>query len=817
MKSKSKKPDERHTEEISLDQVRDLLYSALQEQNKQFWVREVYASYLIYTDDSTGKHFKRPWSILDGEVQLGDEVTEVEKAWIEARAAQAESENDETFSTLIRMDKAQDIEGTIWEVTIVEPGFTKNGWYHSENVLRDAAALFEGTDVNLYELPDGATHLSGDLFDAKSLLIKNKAGVLNRVRFVAGEGLKGVITFIDSAKWIGKNLLEGMRKGQAIYGLSYDSIVRAVKDTIQGRNVYRAVKFLAVDSLDIVSRPAAGGRFIRAVASIPAPKTKEDIMDKKTLWNMIQEKRPDLLKDKDIDAVSDEEIMAIAQMAMEPKAKEEPGGKKPGADPPSGDTPQDGFVTKDDLKILQCGMALDRRLGATDLGLPEKAVAQLRKRFEGKIFTTDELDGAIGEIKDLFAGMSADPPGGTVPAGGRVRVGIDTLEKVQIACDRMFGITKEQIEALAKMETTEGEQYFPDLRAAMDADYNAIPRMRGIRELYEYLTGDHDVSGRFNRSAAGDGLRAGMDINSATFTYLLGNTLGRRLVSGYREMDYKTGLLISVKKNVKDFRSQEAVLVGGLPDIADVDPEAADYVEITAVTDEENTYTVGQKGNLLTITRKLIVNNDISIIDRIIKNLTRAAARTHGKYVWNMVIDNDNCTDGTAIFTNPHGNLGATGLSHATALVAYLALGSMTEKDSSQYLGLLDDDDVIVNLVVPFNGLFSTSKQIEEEEFYYSTNDLTDKVPNTLKGKVKAHRLSILNGDANDWYMFLPPNVIDIAEMGYLNGREDPELFVADSPQSEQVFVADKIRYKIRHEYAGALIDYRGAYKAVVT
>jgi hypothetical protein len=64
--------------------------------------------------------------------------------------------------------------------------------------------------------------------------------------------------------------------------------------------------------------------------------------------------------------------------------------------------------------------------------------------------------------------------------------------------------------------------------------------------------------------------------------------------------------------------------------------------------------------------------------------------------------------------------------------------------------------------------------------------------------------------------MPLPPEVADMIEMGYLNGREEPELFVADTPQSEQVFVADKIRHKIRHEYAGAAIDYRTGYGAIV-
>ena len=139
----------------------------------------------------------------------------------------------------------------------------------------------------------------------------------------------------------------------------------------------------------------------------------------------------------------------------------------------------------------------------------------------------------------------------------------------------------------------------------------------------------------------------------------------------------------------------------------------------------------------------------------------------------------------------------------------------MAEKDSGERLGLLDDPDVKPVIVGPID-IMETIRQIVEEEFYYATNDLTDKVPNPLAGKVKGATLSLLT-DTADWGMILPPSVIDIVEMGYLNGKQEPEMFLADSPQSEQVFVADKIRYKIRHEYAGAVIDYRSAFKAEVT
>jgi hypothetical protein len=108
-----------------------------------------------------------------------------------------------------------------------------------------------------------------------------------------------------------------------------------------------------------------------------------------------------------------------------------------------------------------------------------------------------------------------------------------------------------------------------------------------------------------------------------------------------------------------------------------------------------------------------------------------------------------------------------------------------------------------------------TIDSIANDDFYYSTNDLTTKTRNPLKGKISGETVSLLS-DANDWGMILPAAEVDHVEMGYLNGRQEPEMFLADSPQAEQVFVGDKIRHKIRHEYAGTPVDYVGAYKAVV-
>jgi hypothetical protein len=733
----------------------------------------------------TGKEFE---TITD------DEVKNLVVRMATEEAAPEVTDGD--LSLIMRLGQAKNPEGSAWDVTICEPGFTLNNSYIPDELLRQSAPLFEGVDVNMYELPEGASHIPEPLFDLKSLLIRNKVGWIDNVRYAAGKGLQGVLHFLDSAKSLGRNLMDAMSQGAEVYGLSWDCLIRGTKAVIEGRSTLRIDAFKEVNSVDIVTRPAAGGKFNRAVAGMPAHH-KEDNMKEKLL-KMIQEKRPALLTGKDLTTISEQEIETLARMAMEPEK------------------PADltGLASKDDLAIFRCEMALKDGLVKSDL--PELAKERIKKTFEGRVFQAADLDKVIADEKDYLAKINPQPnPGEGVPAGIHFQVGLGSLDRACMAVDRLFNIKKDQAIALAGMERLDHQPVFADMRNVQDySDFDKVPAFTSLREMYSYFTGDHEVSGRFNRKNLPAELRSSMDINSGTFSYVLGNTLARRLVSLYGEYRFQEELLISVRKPVKDFRQQEAVLVGGFSDLAPVDPEAADYQEIGGVTDEESTYSLGQRGNILTITRKTIINDDISIIQRLVNGLSRSARRTHAKYVWSFYMDNANCSDGTAWFTAGHGNLGSTALGFATALIAYIALGKMTEKDSGERVGLLADPSVKPNLVGPID-LMPTIMGIANDEFYFTANDLTTKIRNALAGKVNPV-INPLFTDANDWGLILPPTIADIVEMGYLNGRQEPELFLADSPQSEQVFIADKTRYKIRHEYAGAEIDYRPGYKAVV-
>lgn len=752
---------------------------------------------------------------------------EAQRLALEAVTAAADGQARERAGALRFQVARASEDGNSWEAVLIAPGLSK-GWpqfWWPADALEAAVGLFENVDVNAYEVrTDYFSHLQVpapvSLEDVKRYLTSRKVGWISAPRWEPGVGIVARVNFLPDAAWVVDALAEGQAKGNPdVLGLSIDSRISGIEVGFPDGDVIWVTSIKSVSSVDVVTRPAAGGKFLRAVAGL---NKTEDTMDLAKFLKLIEQVRPDLLQGKDQAALTGDQVLELARMAMEPaqpdgKTKPEPAarddkGQRAAMSAEEIGALLEGLVAKS-MQVVEQRAAMDQALAGS--GLPEAGKARVREVLAGKDLTVEAVDRAIKAEKDYLASM-AQPGSGFAVLGdqGRLTVGMGSQARIQLAVDRLFGLSRDDVLAAARMDRLDGRPFFPDLRVAQAEEYNDVPRLTGLAELYTLLTGDAEIRGHFNRQGLMQDLRAAQDITSATFSYVLGNTLGRRLVKDYAEPEFQEGLLISVRKPVKDYRQQEAVLVGGFGDIEDVDPEAADYQEISAVGDEESVYAIGIKGNILTITEKTIRNDDISLVQRLVRRLGVAARRTHAKYVWGKWINNAACSDGTAWFTAGHGNLGTAALSFAAAIAAYQALAKMTEKDSGERLGLLANPAVKPVLVYPVD-LMAMAESIVGDDDYYTSNDLTTKTRNPLKGKITGAQIPLFT-DATDWGLLMPTSVCDCVEMGYMDGRQEPEMFVADQPSSEQVFVADKIRYKIRHRYAGAVVDFRSGYKGAV-
>ena len=87
---------------------------------------------------------------------------------------------------------------------------------------------------------------------------------------------------------------------------------------------------------------------------------------------------------------------------------------------------------------------------------------------------------------------------------------------------------------------------------------------------------------------------------------------------------------------------------------------------------------------------------------------------------------------------------------------------------------------------------------------------------NTIKDLFDVNVCPYLRGDENNFYLSANPKDVEGMEIGFLNGKQEPEILVQDQPTVGNVFVYDTIRYKVRHEYGGAVTDFRAFAAGIV-
>lgn len=205
----------------------------------------------------------------------------------------------------------------------------------------------------------------------------------------------------------------------------------------------------------------------------------------------------------------------------------------------------------------------------------------------------------------------------------------------------------------------------------------------------------------------------------------------------------------------------------------------------------------------------MIINDDLGVVPMIVSRLGRAARRTLAQRVFNLMITNPAIYDSVAWFHASHGNLGAAALTTTELDAVRTAMRNRTEKDSNKKPGIAPHV-----LVVPHE-LEGKARQENMRE-YLDSNNTPNPVRHMFGRDGERIIVSPLLTDVTDWYVFANVAEAPTVEVGFLQGRQEPEFFLADDPNTDKVFTSDRIRYKVRHEFEAVVIDYRGAYKEVV-
>lgn len=776
----------------TIDNLPDAV-KALPKHAQEIWMAAYNSAFQQYKEDE-GKCNATAWSAVETQYKKGDDGDWHMKAAGEEAIIPG-------FSRIISAAGDGEEKGWKWRVQIIESGIDKQGTVdYPLAVLYAARDLYEGSRV--FALTEGQ-HSAGRHPFGKS--VRDLVGMLTGVA-KNSTGLEGTLTILRSAAWL-RDMLLSMQKEEKmdLIGLSHDVLGKV---SMRG-GVRVAEKIMKVDSVDVVYEPIGGGKFLRMAAAAQAQGQKEDDMLRKLLA-ALKGQRPDLRAQIDAieakgDTATEEEMMTVLTAAM--ATKQDDGQKDEIKEYLTKLTASITDVTtgqakelvaqatkkfEDTQKLMACATTLADELA--NCGLPDIMKARVRRQFEGQIFEAEKLTAAIKEEKEIADKLTGS--GIPMGAGGlRAEVTQGEPERLQAALDKLLG-------------------------ADVDEKYKDVPAFTSLRGAYVRLTGDPDLRGVPSREGMKLGeafmnmMRLPAAYSSSSFSFVLGNSMYRRLLKEYLAVDYREDILISFYRNAENFKTLEIIQVGYFGDIPDINPETGDYQEITMPTDIEATYAINQKGVILTVTRRVMLNDDLKTVVQLVSKLGRSQRRTHAKRAWAKIISNATFKgDTTALFHNDHANLGATGLTADATGVSTLtarlkAMYAQTEQDSGEGLALVPQ-----YLWCP--------RDIRETAETLNSPWPGATAPNPHAGRFGANHERIITNplfiDPNDWGLIASASDVELLEAAYINGRREPEFFVADNPVVGQMFIADKIQYKTRHEYEFEIADYRGFDKAVVT
>ncbi|MBF0165186.1 MAG: Mu-like prophage major head subunit gpT family protein [Magnetococcales bacterium] len=400
--------------------------------------------------------------------------------------------------------------------------------------------------------------------------------------------------------------------------------------------------------------------------------------------------------------------------------------------------------------------------------LPIAARERLEARFTGTDFVVDDVTRAIEMERDYLARTAS---GGRVSGLGSTRVKL-----IEGQGDKIGGM----LDGLLTGAVGNGGT-------------------QSLREAYGRMTGDYRVTGRLDRANLSV-MREALD--SSSWSDVLGDAITRRMIADYAvNTPYDIWRKLVTTVPIHDFRTQERVRFGGYGDLPWV-AEAATYLPLTSPGDEKATYAVGKRGGTEKLTLEMIRNDDVGALRQIPVKLSRSAKRTLGKFVLDFLRINPTIYDGKTLFHADHGNLGSQALSLTTWGAARLAMLSQTEKDSGDPLS-----------IPPRMLLVPAALETEAHDLFRRN---LNQDPTFLQSNAPEIVSVWYWTDANDWCAAADPADIASIEIGFLDGNQEPELFVQDSPTVGSLFTNDQITYKIRHVYGGAVTDYRGLHKAVV-
>ena len=302
---------------------------------------------------------------------------------------------------------------------------------------------------------------------------------------------------------------------------------------------------------------------------------------------------------------------------------------------------------------------------------------------------------------------------------------------------------------------------------------------------------------------------------TSDFPKLLANTMNKALLNKFKGVS-SPWREYTFRSNLSDFKKASRVVMSEVADLK-LRVEGGPY---EGAEQKENGYDIQLKtyGRTFDVTRETIINDDLQAMLQTPERFGRSSARTIAKKIVDQLEGDYLAYDGTRLFVHAR-NLSDVALTNdATGIAALSAamtgIEKATDPDSGEKMGFSPK-----YLLVPPD-LEDVARRITDGANFIpvSTSGGTNSI-----GKVT--RLQVLVEpfltSTTGWYVMADPNDAPVIEVGFLDGKETPDLLikkadtvsVAGGGEDRWDYEFDDMHFKTRYDFALALAYYQGIYR----
>lgn len=310
--------------------------------------------------------------------------------------------------------------------------------------------------------------------------------------------------------------------------------------------------------------------------------------------------------------------------------------------------------------------------------------------------------------------------------------------------------------------------------------------------------------------------------STSDFATYLADKVNKRLMHGYTEAP-SAWRSYSRPYSVSDFKPQTFVRLTEMEELLEV-PEGGPYTDSKIDEITGTPLTVGTFGRLFSLTRQALINDDLDQLRDRPAALGRAYVRSVNRTAVRALEGNANAYDGNATFSVAHKNLITDPLDEASLAKAAILMRKQSDPNGLR-LALTPR-----NLVIPPD-LWMVARRALQSVVVPRAGEMTP--PSTPK-PFNYGDLNVVAGladpvvedyltDPSDWYLVADPSVAPVLAVGFLNGKQTPDVFLKDPGMRNVIggsdpysMEFDEITWKVRGDWGAALIDWRGIVKSAV-